>query len=95
MTAAGAPDALNDFLTRARAHVDEALDRYLPTPPACPPLVSDAMRYSVFAGGKRLRPMLTLAAADAVVAPKPHHRTPRSSSHFRPRARSSSSTPTR
>src|SRR5471032_1113042 len=54
------------FLTRARARVDEALERFLPRPPACPPLVSEAMRYSLFAGGKRLRPMLTLAAADAV-----------------------------
>jgi geranylgeranyl diphosphate synthase type II len=46
--------------------VDEALERYLPKPPACPPLVSEAVRYSVFAGGKRVRPLLTLAAADAV-----------------------------
>ena len=64
--ASGAPDALVDFLTDARARVDAALDRYLPKPPDCPPLVSEAMRYSVFAGGKRLRPMLTLAAADAI-----------------------------
>jgi geranylgeranyl diphosphate synthase, type II len=54
------------FLSDARARVDEALERYLPTPPACPDIVSEAMRYSVFAGGKRLRPILTLAAADAV-----------------------------
>jgi geranylgeranyl pyrophosphate synthase len=54
------------FLSDARARVDEALERYLPTPPACPEIVSEAMRYSVFAGGKRLRPILTLAAADAV-----------------------------
>src|SRR5207244_10285631 len=33
---------------------------------ACPEIVSEAMRYSVFAGGKRLRPCLTLAAADAI-----------------------------
>ena len=55
-----------DFLSRTRARVDDALERFLPRPPACPPLVSEAMRYSVFAGGKRLRPLLTLAAADAV-----------------------------
>jgi len=54
------------FLSDARARVDEALERYLPAPPACPEIVSEAMRYSVFAGGKRLRPILTLAAADAV-----------------------------
>ncbi len=61
-------DLLADFLARARARVDAALERCLPAPPACPALVSDAMRYSVFAGGKRLRPMLTLAAAAAVEA---------------------------
>jgi geranylgeranyl pyrophosphate synthase len=55
-----------DFLERARAQVDHALERYLPKPPDCPGLLADAMRYSVFAGGKRLRPLLTLAAADAV-----------------------------
>jgi geranylgeranyl pyrophosphate synthase len=61
-----APDSLADFLDTARVRVDEALDRYLPRPPACPAIVSEAMRYSVFAGGKRLRPILTLAAAEAV-----------------------------
>ena len=38
----------------------------LPTPPDCPAVVADAMRYSVTAGGKRLRPVLCLASADAV-----------------------------
>ena len=60
------PEQLADFLNRTRARVDEALDRYLPREPTCPGIVADAMRYSVFAGGKRLRPVLTLAAADAV-----------------------------
>ena len=59
-------EPLAGFLNRARVQVDEALARILPTPPACPAIVSDAMRYSVFAGGKRLRPMLTLASADAI-----------------------------
>jgi len=59
-------DSLSAFLEHARARVDDALERYLPRPPACPPLVSEAMRYSVFAGGKRLRPALALASADAV-----------------------------
>jgi len=57
---------LAGFLGSARADVDRALERYLPVPPSCPPVISDAMRYSVFAGGKRLRPILALAAADAV-----------------------------
>ena len=60
------PEQLADFLNRTRARVDEALDRYLPRESTCPGIVADAMRYSVFAGGKRLRPVLTLAAADAV-----------------------------
>jgi len=61
-----AASTLDTFLDESRRRVDEALDRYLPVPPACPPVLSEAMRYSVFAGGKRLRPILTLAAADAV-----------------------------
>jgi geranylgeranyl diphosphate synthase type II len=58
--------SLDSFLGSTRARIDDALERWLPRPPACPPLISEAMRYSVLAGGKRLRPSLTLAAADAV-----------------------------
>ena len=57
---------LHAYLTATRAEVDAALAAYLPAPPDTPAVVADAMRYSLFAGGKRLRPMLTLAAADAV-----------------------------
>ena len=64
---------LAQFLETARARVDAALDRCLPAPPACPEIVSEAMRYSVFAGGKRLRPVLALAAADAVEQRRAHH----------------------
>ena len=64
-------EPLAGFLATARARVDAALERCLPAPPACPAIVADAMRYSVFAGGKRLRPMLTLAAATAVEARRP------------------------
>jgi geranylgeranyl pyrophosphate synthase len=59
-------DTISRFIEEARARVDRALEQWLPAPPACPALLSDAMRYSVMAGGKRLRPILTLAAADAV-----------------------------
>ena len=59
-------ESLAAFLDAARARVDAALEACLPRPPDCPSLVSEAMRYSVFAGGKRLRPVLTLAAADAI-----------------------------
>ena len=58
--------AFADFAAASRAAIEQALDGYLPRPPACPAVVAGAMRYSVMAGGKRLRPMLVLAAADAV-----------------------------
>jgi geranylgeranyl diphosphate synthase type II len=61
------PD-LGAWLEARRGDVDAALERYLPAAPACPPRVSEAMRYSLFAGGKRLRPVLALAAAEAVAA---------------------------
>jgi hypothetical protein len=44
-------EPLSDFLHRARVRVDDALEHYLPAPPACPQIISEAMRYSVFAGG--------------------------------------------
>src|SRR5262249_51167877 len=61
-----AAGSLVEFLDAARARVDAALEGFLPAPPACPAIMGEAMRYSVFAGGKRFRPALTLAAADAV-----------------------------
>jgi geranylgeranyl diphosphate synthase type II len=51
------------YLARRRELVDRALERYLP--PRSEPIV-EAMRYSLFAGGKRLRPILCLAGAEAV-----------------------------
>jgi geranylgeranyl pyrophosphate synthase len=55
------------YLEARRAEIDAALDRILTDSAAsCPPVIADAMRYSVMAGGKRLRPVLTLAAAEAV-----------------------------
>ncbi len=62
----GDPVDLTEYLGLQRQRIDEALARVLPGPPDSPASVSDAMRYSVLAGGKRLRPILTLGAADAV-----------------------------
>lgn len=45
--------------------VDAALDRFIPSADTRPATIHKAMRHSVFAGGKRLRPILTLAAAEA------------------------------
>ncbi len=57
------------LIEEARAWVEEALRFYLPTgedPGAlCPPRLAEAMRYSVLGGGKRLRPVLCLLAAEA------------------------------
>jgi geranylgeranyl diphosphate synthase type II len=53
------------YLEERQRLVDAALDRCLPPATAFPPTIHEAMRYSVFAGGKRLRPVLTLAAAEA------------------------------
>jgi geranylgeranyl diphosphate synthase type II len=64
-----APVELREYLRDRRARVDAALERFLPATPACPTIIADAMRYSLFAGGKRLRPLLALAAAEAVVPP--------------------------
>ncbi|MBV8317138.1 MAG: polyprenyl synthetase family protein [Planctomycetaceae bacterium] len=64
------PSQLAAFLEEARRWVDEALGRYLPEAAddpgvACPARLAAAMRYSVTAGGKRLRPLLCLMAAEA------------------------------
>ncbi|HIY03978.1 MAG TPA: polyprenyl synthetase family protein [Candidatus Anaerotignum merdipullorum] len=48
------------------AKIEQALQSYLPKQEAFPPVIFEAMRYSLFAGGKRLRPILVLAACEAV-----------------------------
>jgi geranylgeranyl diphosphate synthase type II len=54
---------LPPFFEEGRIAVDAALDRLLPAETAEPPSIHTAMRYSVFAGGKRVRPLLCLEAA--------------------------------
>ncbi|MBI4561815.1 MAG: polyprenyl synthetase family protein [Candidatus Rokubacteria bacterium] len=54
------------YLAERRKLVDEALDRFLPPAEAYPSTLHEAMRYSVFAGGKRLRPILVIAGSEAV-----------------------------
>ena len=56
---------LDSYLDRASGAVDRALDGYLPSARTKPATIHQAMRYSIFAGGKRMRPALCLAAADA------------------------------
>ncbi len=54
------------YLAGRAALVDAFLDSYLPPESTPPETISRAVRYSLFAGGKRLRPVLVLAAAEAV-----------------------------
>jgi len=63
MIAAG---GTSDYVQARRAEIEAALAAALPATSDVPTLVTDAMRYSLTAGGKRLRPVLCLASADAV-----------------------------
>ncbi len=56
---------LKNYLTTRAAEVDAALDAFLPKADVRPATIHEAMRYSIFAGGKRLRPVFCLAAAEA------------------------------
>jgi len=56
---------LKTYLIARQKLIDRALDRYLPRANTKPVTLHKAMRYSLFAGGKRLRPILCLAAAEA------------------------------
>jgi geranylgeranyl diphosphate synthase type II len=60
-----APFSLPDFLAASTAAVNRALDEFLPAATAKPATIHRSMRYSLFAGGKRIRPALCLAAAAA------------------------------
>ncbi|GAB4237008.1 MAG: polyprenyl synthetase family protein [Acidobacteriota bacterium] len=62
----GAERSLEEYFERMRRLVDASLDRYLPREDEPPDIVHRAMRYSVFAGGKRLRPILALATAETL-----------------------------
>ena len=57
---------MSSYIEARRAEIEAALPRFLPPTPDCPPVLADAMAYSLLAGGKRLRPILCLAACDAV-----------------------------
>jgi geranylgeranyl diphosphate synthase type II len=56
---------LQNFLVTRTDAVNQALDRFLPSESTKPATIHKAMRYSIFAGGKRIRPALCLAAAAA------------------------------
>jgi geranylgeranyl diphosphate synthase, type II len=58
-------ESVNDYLADRRALVDRTLDRELRAPSTPPAVIHEAMRYAVLGGGKRVRPILALAAAEA------------------------------
>ena len=55
-----------EYMAAQQQAVDAALDRWVPREDQNPSTIHRAMRYSVFAGGKRIRPLLAIAAAEAV-----------------------------
>jgi geranylgeranyl diphosphate synthase type II len=57
---------LDDYISAQQKKVDAALDRWVPPETENPATIHRAMRYSLFAGGKRIRPLLAMATAEAV-----------------------------
>jgi geranylgeranyl diphosphate synthase type II len=57
--------ALAQYLADKRALVDAALDAHLPAATSRPAVIHEAMRYAVLGGGKRIRPIIAIAAAEA------------------------------
>jgi geranylgeranyl diphosphate synthase type II len=60
------------YLARRQQLVERALERYFPRTVKQPARLAEAVRYSLFGGGKRLRPILALAAADCVGGDRKH-----------------------
>ena len=54
------------YWSARQKEVDAALNRYLPSATTKPKTIHQAMRYSIFAGGKRLRPVICLATAEVI-----------------------------
>lgn len=55
---------LEKYLQEKKSFIDKQLDELLPSASTFPNIIHEAMRYSIFAGGKRLRPILTIASAE-------------------------------
>ena len=56
---------ISEYLESRRALVDRTLDQHLPAAETPPRTIHEAMRYAVLGGGKRIRPILAIAAAEA------------------------------
>ncbi len=57
--------SLDQYLASRRAMIDRTLDGHLPLPTTPPAVIHEAIRYAVLGGGKRIRPILAIAAAEA------------------------------
>ena len=57
---------LTSYFNEIRALVEDAMDRLVPPAAKYPKILHESMRYSLFAGGKRLRPILAIAACETV-----------------------------
>lgn len=68
VTSAHEPQAFREFLAALRPEIDATLDDLLPAEDASPARLHAAMRYAVFAGGKRVRPTLAVLAGETLGA---------------------------
>lgn len=59
---------IKSYLSKKKELIDKSLDKLVPAAKTFPPSINEAMRYSLFAGGKRVRPILAVAAAEALGA---------------------------
>ncbi len=57
---------LEEYIAHQQKRAEAALDHWVPAESQDPSIIHRAMRYSLFAGGKRIRPLLAMAAAEAV-----------------------------
>src|SRR5207247_166053 len=62
---------IKTYLDQKRQDVDRFLESIMPAEDAPPATLHKAMRYSLFAGGKRVRPILAIAACEAVCGTSP------------------------
>ncbi|BBB92922.1 MAG TPA: polyprenyl synthetase family protein [Methylomusa anaerophila] len=58
--------SLVQYCQEKQSIIDQALEKYFPDKNVYPPILFESMRYSLLAGGKRLRPIMLMSAADAV-----------------------------
>jgi len=73
---------LTEYLARGQQRIEREMERLVPSEATPPTTIHRAMRYSLFAGGKRIRPILCLAAAEAIADAAPGAETAACSLEF-------------